>query len=102
MTIFGILRSYGFQAGDSRSARWGKTSNDTTKVWYGSGSLVWGTVAEIALVGDDLYEVKYHKWQYDCNGECIFDESTTAVLHGALVLEFVFTRMGYLCRRYVG
>lgn len=80
-TIFDILALYGFE------------TRSTDVVWWGIGSLVWGHTANVQSLGNDLYEVVYHEWFYDCSGECVLDERTTSVLHGALLLQYLFERL---------
>ena len=81
ISISDILSIYGF-----------KTHTNGSKFW-GIGSLVWGYTAEVKNLGQDLYEVQYHKWAYDCDGECVKDERSTAVLYGARLLQFLFERL---------
>lgn len=81
MTITNILSTYGFE-----------TRADGSQ-WWGCGSLVWGHIAEVQNLGNDLYEVKYHEWYYNDCGECLKDERSVTVLHGALLLQFLFERM---------
>lgn len=79
-TISAILSNYGFE-----------TRHDRT-LWWGVGSLVWGHIVEVRNLGRDLYEVKHHTWCYDGDGECVADERTTSVLHGAQALQYLFER----------
>lgn len=80
-TITGILTTYGFE-----------TRPDHTQ-WWGVGSLVWGYIAEVKSLGGDLYEVRYREWYYDSWGECLKDEDVKTVLHGALLLQYLFERL---------
>ena len=80
-TIKGILSTYGFE-----------TRTDGSQ-WWGVGSLVWGYVAEVKSLGGDLYEVKYRSWYYDSWGECLRNEDVKSVLHGALLLQYLFERL---------
>ena len=82
-TITSILSLYGFE-----------TRADGAQ-WWGTGSMVWGHIAEVRHLGRDLYEVTYHGWDYDCDGELVADERTTAVLHGARLLQFLFERLPF-------
>ena len=79
-SIMDILSSYGFETRGER-------------LWWGIGSLVWGHIAEVRSLGGDLYELHYREWFYDSWGECLKDEDTTAVLHGALLLQFLFEKL---------
>lgn len=80
-TILNILATYGFETRADGS------------VWWGIGSLVWGHVAEVKPLGNDLYEVKYHTWFYDPDGNPAKDERATATLYGALMLQYLFERL---------
>lgn len=81
MAISDILTGFGFE-----------TRSDKTQ-WWGIGSLVWGYTAEVRNLGNDLYEVKYHAWKYDCDGELCKNEDTKSTLHGALLLQFLFEKL---------
>ena len=87
-TIKGILSTYGFE-----------TRTDGSQ-WWGVGSLVWGYVAEVKSLGGDLYEVRYREWFYDQYGECLTDEDVKTVLHGALLLQYLFERLPIFSYRY--
>lgn len=80
-TIFGILDNYGFERKNKSTMRWG------------CGSLVWGHIAEVKNLGNDFYEIRYHRWQYDEWGEPVIDEQISTVLHGALALQYLFERL---------
>lgn len=80
-TITEILTTYGFETRSNHTLRWG------------AGSLVWGYTAEVKPLGGDLYEVKYHEWHYNSEGECLKDEEAKATLHGALLLQYLFERL---------
>ena len=79
-SIMNILATYGFETRG-------------THLWWGVGSLVWGYIAEVKSLGEDLYEVHYREWFYDSWGECLKDEDTTVVLHGGEALGYLFTRL---------
>lgn len=80
-SIVKILVGYGFEV-----------QSDGT-LWWGTGSLVWGHIAEVKSLGNDLYEVRYHSWLYDSYGDCLKDEVAASVLHGALALQYLFERL---------
>lgn len=80
-SILKILETYGFET----------RANHT--LWWGVGSLVWGHVAEVRYLGRDLYEVRYRTWFYDSWGECLKNEDTKSVLHGALLLQYLFEKL---------
>lgn len=80
-SIVKILVGYGFEV-----------QSDST-LWWGVGSLVWGHIAEVTPLGKDLYKVQYRRWLYNDCGECVADVRETAVLHGALALQYLFERL---------
>ena len=81
MTIISILKKYDFMPRGKRS------------LWWGIGSTVWGHIAEVTPMGGDVYSVRYHEWQYNCDGDCVVDEDNTIVLYGAQVLTFLFENL---------
>lgn len=84
-SISSILSRYGFETKHNGSQ------------WWGIGSLVWGYTATVRNLGSDMYEINYHNWQYDCDGECVFDKTMVSNMHGAKLLEFIFENMP-VCR----
>ena len=78
-----ILATYGFEP----------SRRNSKALWWGCGSLVWGSTAEVRRVGKDSYEVKYHTWGYDSFGECVKDIEETQVLHGAPMLAYLVERL---------
>ena len=62
-------------------------------LWWGVGSLVWGSTAEVRQVGKNRYEVKYHTWYYDSYGEPIEDKEETLDLYGAQMLAYLVERL---------
>ena len=80
-TIESILSTYGFD------------TESTGRMVWGVGSLVWGHLMYVTAKGGDLYEVKYHTWYYDCNGDEVYDTTETATLYGAKVIEFAFPHL---------
>lgn len=80
-SISEILSIYGFETRPNHTQ------------WWGIGSLVWGYIAEVKPLGGDLYEVRYQEWFYDSWGECLKDEDVKTVLHGALLLQYLFERL---------
>jgi hypothetical protein len=80
-TIASILINYGFT-----------TQRDGSLFW-GQGSLVWGTTATIKNKGGNAYMVKYHKWAYDCDGEPIIETVETVSLYGAQALGYLFEKL---------
>ena len=87
MKISEILTNYGFVPKDANVLRWA------------TGSLVWGYIAEVKPLGNDLYEVKYSEWLYDCDMEPVVDIESTQTLYGSQVLAFLFQRMPLKGRR---
>ena len=87
MQVAEILEVYGFAKKDDEVLKWA------------AGSLVWGYIAEVKPLGNDLYEVKYSEWLYDCDGEPVVDENSTQTLYGSQVLAFLFQRMPLKGRR---
>lgn len=79
--IFTVLSAYGFKARANRAMFWGV------------GSLVWGHAAMVKACGRDLYSVTIHHWEYDQDGDPLYDTSETQVLHGAQALTWIFTEM---------
>ena len=80
-TIPAILAGYGFETRRDHS------------LWWGCGSLVWGHIAEVKPLGNDLYEVNIHDWQYDCAGEPVVDKRETLTLYGARALQCLCERL---------
>ena len=80
-SIENILTTYGFQTDRPGCLAWGV------------GSLVWGHLMYVTTKGEDLYEVEYHTWYYDSNGDEVYDTTETATLYGAKVIEFAFTHL---------
>lgn len=80
-SIFSILLGYGFESRIDGSIHWG------------TGSLVSGQYAVIRSLGKDLYEVTYKEWFYDPDMEPLKDEESVLVLHGALLLQYLFERL---------
>ena len=88
MKITEILGNYGFAPKD-----------DTGVFRWAVGSLVWGYIAEVKSLGNNLYEVKYSEWLYNCDMDPVVDIESTQVLHGAQTLTFLFERMPLKGRR---
>ena len=80
-SIFSILLGYGFQSRNDGSIHWG------------CGTLVSGYYAIVRHIGKDLYEVTYREWFYDPDMEPLKDINTVSVLHGALLLQYLFERL---------
>ena len=80
-SIFQILALYGFEPTYHK------------QMWWGCGSLVWGKTAYVRRVGRDLYEVKYHIWSYDQDGDPLVDATEVHTFHGALALQFLFEKL---------
>ena len=87
MKVTEILEVYGFVPKDANVLRWA------------TGSLVWGYIAEVKPLDNDLYEVKYSEWLYNCDMEPVVDIESTHVFHGAQTLAFLFERMPLKGRR---
>ena len=54
-------------------------------LFWGMGSLMWGTTVAIKAIGADLYEVTTHRWFYDENGDQVEDATVQTVAHGGQV-----------------
>lgn len=80
-SIFAILSQYDFEL------------RENSIMWWGEGSLVWGTIAEVRKVGHDLYEIHYRKWLYNSFGDCECNINITKILRGAELLQFVFEKV---------
>ena len=63
--------------------------------WWGIGSLVWGRTIECRKIGGDFYKVTFHKWFYNCKGDCEIDETKTVEVFGAEMLTIAFKNHCY-------
>lgn len=61
--------------------------------FWGCGSLVRGITATVAYKGGNVYVVRYHKWEYDCEGEVVIDTEETVSLYGAQMLQYLFEKL---------
>ena len=86
MPIFDMLALYGFEPYRDGG------------IWWGIGSLVWGYTAYVYHEGDD-YRIRYHRWLYDCEGECVCDDTDEIVLHDYEVLVYLVPRLPATCWR---
>lgn len=66
--LFNALTAYGFERRPS-------------EMFWGVGSLMWGTTVAIKAIGADLYEVVTHRWFYDQNGDQMEDSTSTVAAH---------------------
>ena len=80
ITIISTLALYGFCAQADGSFK------------YGIGSLMWGHVASVKFLGGNRYEVRAHRWFYNCDGDCVLDTDETAVVFASEVVEFLASR----------
>lgn len=82
-TAAALIANYGFEAMTDRLFA-GRGS------WFSAGQTI-----EITFCGD-LVRVDHRKWFYDCDGECVYDTTTTTTCHLSQVWgvlpEWVLTR----------
>ena len=85
--LFNALAAYGFTA-----RHYG--------MHYGKGSLVWGDEVAVAAIGNDLYKVEVHSWQYDEWGDRVYDTHSTATVHGGQVWALIPQRVLWVRPRW--
>ena len=82
-SIMNILKTYSFEIREDNT------------MWWGIGSLVSGHIADVKYLGQDLYRVAYRRWMYDSYGDLVVDKDEYVVLHGALMLQYLFERLPF-------
>ena len=78
MSIQKVLGLYGF------------TVRADGSLFWGVGSLVWGCGVTVSSCANAQWLVSVHRWDYNCNGDCVEDTFSTAVLHAGDALAHVF------------
>ena len=79
-TIISSLALYGFIARADGS------------YYYGVGSLMWGHTAVVRFLGKGRYEVATHVWFYNCDGDCVQDDTDTIVVYAGEVISILAQR----------
>ncbi len=60
--------------------------------YYGIGSLMWGHTAVVRFLGKGRYEVATHVWFYNCEGDCVQDDTDTIVVFASEVISILAQR----------